>query len=123
MLKLPKRTKEQILSDIEAGFKTCRKCLTTKAFDEFYTNTESPDGKSSWCIQCSKQNGKKWRDANPEQSRLKHLKKKYGIVEEDYEALFETQGGSCAICNTTEPGGPWSKFKVDHDHKTQLHLS
>jgi hypothetical protein len=49
---------------------------------------------------------------DPENSRLLRT---YGITLEDYDRMYEEQGGGCAICG----GQPErSRFCVDHDHKT-----
>jgi hypothetical protein len=46
-----------------------------------------------------------------------HLKRKYGITLEQWEALFEKQGSVCAICGTTEPNHNHG-WQTDHCHKT-----
>ncbi len=38
---------------------------------------------------------------------------RYGITAADYEAMYERQGGRCAICGAAE-----GKLVVDHNHKT-----
>ena len=53
------------------------------------------------------------------QWREKNLKKKYGITAADYNAMFEAQGGLCAICKGAE--GSFSNgggLHVDHNHTT-----
>ncbi|MGZ6587108.1 MAG: endonuclease VII domain-containing protein [Solirubrobacteraceae bacterium] len=51
--------------------------------------------------------------------RRERLLQKYGLTFDAYEALLAAQGGGCAICRTTEPGGRWgTHFAVDHDHDT-----
>ena len=56
---------------------------------------------------------RKERDAkNPGRIRNMDLKAIYGITLEDYNAMYERQGGRCAIC------GAGGKLVVDHDHKT-----
>lgn len=45
------------------------------------------------------------------------LKKKYGITQEDFEALLAAQDGRCAICRGTESKGN-GRMHVDHCHKT-----
>jgi len=42
---------------------------------------------------------------------------KYGITVEDYAAMSDRQGGQCAVCSTTEPGGR-GRFHVDHCHES-----
>ena len=40
----------------------------------------------------------------------------YGITAEEYQAIYEAQGGKCAICQRAT--GRNKKLSVDHDHKT-----
>jgi len=55
--------------------------------------------------------------------RRSNLERKYGISLDDYRALFEAQGGVCAICGlentrkTEYADKAWS-LAVDHDHTT-----
>jgi hypothetical protein len=44
--------------------------------------------------------------------RKSHLKRKYGLTLEAFDALLESQGGGCAIC------GKLDVDHVDHDHRT-----
>lgn len=66
----------------------------------------------------------RWRDQNRDaivlHNRRAQLKRKYGITIEEYDAMLLTQGGRCAICSTTDPGGASTRgnFHVDHDHAT-----
>lgn len=41
----------------------------------------------------------------------------YGITSEQYWALYEAQGGVCAICQRAK-GTARRKLSVDHNHKT-----
>ena len=55
--------------------------------------------------------------------RNAHLKHRYGITIDDFNAIFEAQGGLCAICgnppsDTTVPSHWKNKFAVDHCAKT-----
>lgn len=60
-----------------------------------------------------------WRKAalerDPLVERRGNLKAKFGLSLEDYDRMLAEQGGGCAICGATEPGGRGS-FHVDHDH-------
>lgn len=42
--------------------------------------------------------------------------KTYGLKEGEYQALYEAQGGACAICRRAK--GLKKKLAVDHDHAT-----
>ncbi|MCU1427916.1 MAG: hypothetical protein JWL83_1916 [Actinomycetia bacterium] len=46
-------------------------------------------------------------------NRKSHLKRKYGLTVEQYDAMLEAQGGVCAICRE-KPGD--LTLHVDHDH-------
>lgn len=54
--------------------------------------------------------------ANPDKRRSKILKK-YGLTQELYASILESQGGCCP-CGATEPGGSGT-WHIDHDHATQ----
>lgn len=43
--------------------------------------------------------------------------KVYGITAEEYDLIYEEQGGRCAICRRATGAGK-KKLSVDHDHKT-----
>jgi hypothetical protein len=44
------------------------------------------------------------------------LKNKYGVDEDFYSAMFEAQGGVCAICGSPPP--ETRPLHLDHDHTT-----
>lgn len=44
------------------------------------------------------------------------IEKTYGITSEEYQALYEAQGGVCWICQRAK--GLSKKLAVDHDHAT-----
>ncbi len=46
----------------------------------------------------------------------KYRLRQYGLTIEDYEGLFDAQGGVCAICLT--PPFEGKALVVDHDHET-----
>lgn len=66
--------------------------------------------KSCGCVwEYTGENGKNWQ----------HLKKTYGMSEDDYNNLLEKQNGVCGICGTDKSwNNKTSHFYVDHCHDT-----
>jgi hypothetical protein len=56
--------------------------------------------------------GKRWEARNPTYYRDRHLRKSYGLTEEDVDAMRAEQGGLCAVCRE-DPA-----VAIDHDHNT-----
>jgi len=48
------------------------------------------------------------------------LKRRYGLVQGDYEAMLALQGGHCALCNTTPEQERYKKLNIDHCHETGI---
>jgi hypothetical protein len=119
--------------------KECKKCGEVKnitAFDSFKNKTgvgvrhvcrpcrkwKSPKGywkKSVLNIKKCKERQKKYR--NSKHGRRKRLDsyyiKNYNITLDEYDQLFENQGGVCALCEEPELG---RRLAVDHNHVTGL---
>ena len=108
--------------------KTCTKCGIEKELQEFNLNPEGFMGRRSICLECRREEyktstpGRRRVAGNDERNRRRrHLSMKFGLTEDDYLKLLETQDHGCAIC-----GSPTSVFgrnkdnrlAVDHDHKT-----
>jgi hypothetical protein len=57
-----------------------------------------------------------WKQANPERHRFiqrrSHLKLRYGLTPEQYDALLIAQDHRCALCRKASP----RRLHVDHDH-------
>jgi hypothetical protein len=51
------------------------------------------------------------RDQHHERDRRRHLRKMYGMTPEQYDALYATQEGKCAVC-----GRHQAILNVDHNH-------
>ena len=93
--------------------KVCTVCKEWKPLSAFHKHRICLYGVESLCKQC-KFRKRKERDAqNPGRIRNMDLKAKYGITLDDYNAMYERQGGRCAICGAAE-----GKLVVDHNHKT-----
>jgi hypothetical protein len=57
-----------------------------------------------------------WQKANPEKMAAAGRKHRYGITQEQYDALFAAQGSVCAICKADTPGA--RGWHTDHCHET-----
>jgi len=84
------------------GRKHCVYCDTTKLLGQFPGEPGRGVHKGK-CLECTADT---------------RMKSNYGITRAQYDDLLAAQGGGCAICGTTSPGGGRGarKFYVDHDH-------
>jgi hypothetical protein len=51
-------------------------------------------------------------------SKKRHLERKYGMTQADWDAMYASQGGVCAICKVPGRVGKHGKLAVDHCHST-----
>jgi hypothetical protein len=137
-IKFPSR-KGEFLSD--GITKTCSTCFIEKPVTEFGKQSARPDGLDITCKACMKErstqrykdpskrrmildNGPRWRERNPDADADETLRRKYGITLTDYDVLFESQGGVCALCKKGETtkrmkkGEGHERLAVDHCHDT-----
>lgn len=67
----------------------------------------------------ARHNGRRrdWAQANPKRDPAAHRLRKYGLSQEQYDALLAGQGGTCAVdgCDATT-GWRGTQLYVDHDH-------
>ena len=65
---------------------------------------------------------KRWRELHPEQRRLEHLQRNYGMTLQEYEHLLTKQGHKCALCKKTFAADVSARNAlapvIDHDHDT-----
>jgi hypothetical protein len=104
--------------------KVCTGCGIEKPMTEYWKDRSKKHGYSAKCKECkkaihkhySRENGydkvRYWK--NPMAERERHLIRKYGITQSDYENMFNEQDGKCAICGKKQD----KAFDVDHCHKT-----
>jgi len=114
--------------------KICSNCKQTKPFDRFSPNRRTTSGYNSWCKDCvnesqtaKRQSGQErvcgrcgltkngdqfnrhptyCRDCKANVDRIT----RYGLDEQAYAELLDSQGGVCAICRRDLP------LQIDHDH-------
>ncbi|MFE0773897.1 endonuclease VII domain-containing protein [Streptomyces sp. NPDC058861] len=89
------------MTEPRKGYRTCTRCGKNRQ-ERFFT----PRGKV--CDTCRRQ-------ARRASSRAARLVATYGLTAEDYQVLFEHQGGRCAICRETRT----KNLAVDHCHKSE----
>lgn len=79
---------------------------------------------AGYCKLCNVEYQREYRATESGRRRHKNvqLRAKYGITLEQYEELWTSQGGLCAICGKSEgSSSAWGGSKmlaVDHDHET-----
>ena len=127
--------------------KICTLCKKEKTLSEYHDNNRGSFGKHSMCKICrnrreSNRKMKRYRndseyrakvnECNRKQSRERtlknpdyqidlHMKSRYDISLKEYNELFESQKGVCAICQKPETQKHNDKIKrlhIDHDHVT-----
>ena len=57
--------------------------------------------------------GRRQGEASMRRAWLKH---RFGFTEAEWQSLYDSQGGVCAICQRPEPGS--RRLSIDHDHAT-----
>lgn len=83
-----------------ANMKSCSTCKEVKALSQFGKNVFAKDNKRYQCNACRNITKRRYR-STAKGSRVKKLstiKSKYGLTEEAYLTMFETQNYRCAIC-------------------------
>ena len=91
--------------------KRCPDCGVTKSLDDFPRNRSMRDGHGAYCKPCHNARGNASRELHGG-SRRYHMRRRYGMEPEDFDALVVAQGGVCAICREAPP------THLDHDHET-----
>jgi Recombination endonuclease VII len=107
----PPLTRHPVDVDVPAGHKWCPDCDLVKPFTEFPRMRSSSTGYATYCKPCHNARGKQSRD-KVGGSRTYHLKRRYGVTQQEVEALITAQGGRCAICREAPAE------HVDHDHES-----
>src|ERR1017187_2342032 len=84
--------------------KFCHNCKTEKSSSDFNKHSRNRDGLVDYCKECL---------------AILKRKRKYGLSPEQFNAMLESQGGSCYICKFI-PGPEDEELDVDHIHGTNI---
>jgi hypothetical protein len=108
--------------------KVCSKCRVAKPLSAYGKQTGGRFGLHPTCKECRRASSRAHYGENREAIlvkqkeqwprkrdgyRKRRREQRYGVTAEQYEAMYEGQGGRCAIC-----GGEFDVLCVDHDHDT-----
>lgn len=106
----------------EVEVKRCCMCHKWLPLENFNKGNTYWDKHQPRCKACRSTKHKVEKVKDYSQGRVQHLKRTFGLTVEDYNNMFEQQGGVCAICgglpNGITKGHLGRNFSVDHDHKT-----
>ena len=92
--------------------KYCTQCKELKKPSEFHKHKMGKDGLRPTCKAC-----RKAEPYNPKAQLNRYLKSTYNLTLHQYDEMLLKQNGSCAICETSDPG-TFGRFCVDHNHET-----
>ena len=111
--------------------KVCIKCKRELSLEDFYKSTNK-GGYQNCCKRCTKkrmkdyyidnsdkikERQKEWNKNNKQHARDYSLNYRYGLTLEQYNDMFESQSGCCAICEIHQ--SELNKtLSVDHNHST-----
>lgn len=104
--------------------KYCPKCESWKKPEEFYQARKPGARTHPWCKQCASAYRKQWRKDRSEVARSldkRYRKKRYGLVEGEFDSMFLAQKGVCLICGQPETRSNQHgtmTISIDHHHGT-----
>lgn len=100
----------------------CSTCKEPRPCTDYYRRKTAPKAgrdrrgeRVTVCRRCASSQRNKYRDSDPERNRAYMRQWRFGVTQEQYDAMLDAQGGACLLCRTTEPRGK-GVFHVDHDH-------
>lgn len=106
------------------GMWQCSACGELKIATQFNRDSTKAHGHSYTCKSCATAYQREWKEA-PDTWRYRrdyYLRRYFGISLDDYERLYEAQGGRCAICggegNDVRRTRNVAPLFVDHCHAT-----
>jgi len=114
-------------TDAIPGSKKCSYCCRVLPQSEFFKRADR-DRLMSRCKECHTKATEAYRKASPEvrarryqTARKSLMRSVYGLTIEQYNAIFASQNGVCALCGLPEQKAKKNgmcNLSVDHDHAT-----
>jgi hypothetical protein len=98
----------------------CKTCWSARAAARYRANPAAAKERTRRWQQENRerynagQRERRKQPARKAKERAGHLRRKYGITLEEYDAMLAAQGGVCAICGRQPTDG--ISLHVDHDH-------
>ena len=98
----------------------CPRCRRMLASSEFpiVTKASGRQGPGALCRECSVRKAADHAVYRAAFGTDDHRYRKYGMTRADYEAMYASQGGCCAICAETIALDDDPNVHIDHDHAT-----
>lgn len=94
------------------GMKCCARCKEIKSISDFGRNRANSSGLTTYCRPCHNAVMAEIKVKHHGSTRSYHLKRRYGLSEEEVAALSKRHGDLCMVCLHRRP------LHVDHDHAT-----
>lgn len=98
--------------ELPEGHRFCVDCGTVKPVADFPRNRSDSTGYATYCKPCHNTRTRETKERLYGGDREYHLRRRYGIGQQEFDELLAEQGGVCAICGGADPQ------HVDHDHRT-----
>ncbi len=98
----------------QQGPRMCIECKKHEGLTRFARDSRN------LCVRCTnlRNQNKFGMLKHKKRARGHGLARKFNLTHEQYDILFDEQGGRCAICGTNTPGAGKKYLSVDHNHKT-----
>jgi hypothetical protein len=98
--------------------KICSSCSSKKPLTAFGRRSGySKDGRQGVCKEC--RNAKRRQAHTPEKGRKENLWYRFGLSLDEYNQMFKSQNGCCAICEDPQEGLS-KNLAVDHCADTKV---
>lgn len=94
------------------GYRTCPDCGRRKPASEFAASARASDGLHTYCRSCNNARAYGSIERLHGSARNFQLRRRYGLVADEVDAMVASQGGLCAICREKRAE------HVDHNHST-----